>query len=554
MLSFRIIVLTAVLLGLMGCIAASEIIKLSPSSTTDLDEHFDQLKANRWYSESSERLKAAVRVVARQTNQPRLAKNIILFIGDGMSIATVTAARILEGQNRGLSGEENFLSFGQFPFLGLVKTYNVDAQTPDSAGTMTAIMSGIKTDFGVVGVDEKVTRGDCESQSGNEVISALELAEIAGLSTGIVSTARITHATPAAAYAHSVEREWEDISSMPDEAIKAGCEDIASQLINFEANLESKFASVDIDGLEVVLGGGAQHFLPISAAHESGFQGIRSDQRNLINEWTQSHLPRTFVKDNAELEAVDSKLGQKVLGLFSGSHMLFESVRTKSKSDQPSLSDMTKRAIELTENNPKGFFLVIESGRIDHAHHLNNAFNALSETIELSSAVQTALDATNAEETLIIVTSDHGHVMTISGYPRRGNPILGKVVSLGESAFAQDLAGLPYTTLGYQNGPGLGLGLGLGRGGLNPDLAYQRPPAFGRHDLTKTDTLQSGFRQESLVPLYAETHSGEDVVVYASGPGAHLATGTMEQSVIFHIMDYAVSLKKRAKAAIANVR
>ena len=122
MLSFRIIVLTAVLLGLMGCIAASEIIKLSPSSTTDLDEHFDQLKANRWYSESSERLKAASRVVARQTNQPRLAKNIILFIGDGMSIATVTAARILEGQNRGLSGEENFLSFGQFPFLGLVKT------------------------------------------------------------------------------------------------------------------------------------------------------------------------------------------------------------------------------------------------------------------------------------------------------------------------------------------------------------------------------------------------------------------------------------------------
>ena len=548
MLSFRIIVLTAVLLGLMGCIAASEIKKLSPSSTTDLDEHFDQLKANRWYSESSERLKAAVRVVARQTRQPRLAKNIILFIGDGMSIATVTAARILEGQNRGLSGEENFLSFGQFPFLGLVKTYNVDAQTPDSAGTMTAIMSGIKTDFGVVGVDEKVTRGDCESQSGNEVISALELAEIAGLSTGIVSTARITHATPAAAYAHSVEREWEDISSMPDEAIKAGCEDIASQLINFEANLESKFASVDIDGLEVVLGGGAQHFLPISAAHESGFQGIRSDQRNLINEWTQSHLPRTFVKDNAELEAVDPKLGQKVLGLFSGSHMLFESVRTKSKSDQPSLSDMTKRAIELTENNPKGFFLVIESGRIDHAHHLNNAFNALSETIELSSAVQTALDATNAEETLIIVTSDHGHVMTISGYPRRGNPILGKVVSLGESAFAQDLAGLPYTTLGYQNGPG------SGRGGLNPDLAYKRPPAFGRHDLTEIDTLQSGFRQESLVPLYAETHSGEDVVVYASGPGAHLATGTMEQSVIFHIMDYAGSLKKRAKAAIANER
>ena len=68
-----------------------------------------------------------IRVVAHQTNQTRLAKNIILFIGDGMSLVMVTAARRLEGQNKGLSGEENFLSFGQFPFLGLVKTYNVDA-------------------------------------------------------------------------------------------------------------------------------------------------------------------------------------------------------------------------------------------------------------------------------------------------------------------------------------------------------------------------------------------------------------------------------------------
>ena len=94
----------------------------------------------------------------------------------------------------------------------MVKTYNVDAQTPDSAGTMTAIMSGMKTDFGVLGVNEHVGRGDCNSQSGNEVISALALAEIAGLSTGLVSTARITHATPAAAYAYIVERRLEDIS------------------------------------------------------------------------------------------------------------------------------------------------------------------------------------------------------------------------------------------------------------------------------------------------------------------------------------------------------
>ena len=103
-----------------------------------------------------------------------------------------------------------------------MKTYNVDAQTPDSAGTMTAIISGVKTDVGVVGVDEDVILEDCSSMAGNQLITALELAEIAGLSTGILSTARITHATPAAAYAKSPSRDWEDISNMPAEAVMAG--------------------------------------------------------------------------------------------------------------------------------------------------------------------------------------------------------------------------------------------------------------------------------------------------------------------------------------------
>ena len=111
------------------------------------------------------------------------------------------------------------------------------------------------------------------------------------------------------------------------------------------------------------------------------------------------------------------------------------------------------------------------------------------------------------------------------------------MVSVGESIFAKDLENLPYTTLGYHNGPGFR----SGGTATNPDLAYISPAAPGRQDLSKVDTLQSGFHQESLVSLYAETHSGEDVVVYASGPGAHLATGTMEQSVIFHIMNYAGS-------------
>ena len=138
-------------------------------------------------------------------------------------------------------------------------------------------MSGMKTDFGVLGVNEHVVGGDCNSQSGNEVISVLALAEIAGLSTGLVSTARITHATPAAAYAHTVERGWEDIFSILEASITAGCEDIAAQLINVKVNQERKFPNIDVDGLDVVLGGGAGHFLPRTVVHESGFQGLRND-------------------------------------------------------------------------------------------------------------------------------------------------------------------------------------------------------------------------------------------------------------------------------------
>ena len=155
----------------------------------------------------------------RVATQRGSAKNIILFVGDGMGVSTVTAARIFDGQKKGLLGEENSLSFGRFPFVGLSKTYNVDAQTPDSAGTMTALISGVKTDAGTIGVDENVVRGDCSSVAGSQVFTALELAEIAGLATGIVSTARITHATPAATYAKSADRDWENNSKLPAAAV-----------------------------------------------------------------------------------------------------------------------------------------------------------------------------------------------------------------------------------------------------------------------------------------------------------------------------------------------
>ena len=220
-------------------------------------------------------------------NEEGAAKNIILFIGDGMNLTTVTASRILEGQQQGMLGEENDLSFDRFPFSGFAKTYAVDSQVADSANTMTAIVSGVKTNIGIVGINEAVTRGDCSSQNGNELITILDLAELAGLSTGIVTTTRVTHATPAATYAKSPDRDWEDPSEMPVQAIKDGCEDIASQLIDYQSNINARYMGANSNGIEVVMGGGGRHFIPEMPANSRSetYSGQRPDGRNLITEW-----------------------------------------------------------------------------------------------------------------------------------------------------------------------------------------------------------------------------------------------------------------------------
>ncbi|RYY39284.1 MAG: alkaline phosphatase, partial [Sphingomonadales bacterium] len=162
---------------------------------------------------------------------PTRAKNVILFIGDGMGISTITAARIYEGQKRGQTGEENLLSFEKFPQTALVKTYNTDAQVPDSAGTATAMNAGVKTRIGSIGVGEAAERGDCASGKANPLPSSAEAAKRAGLQVGIVTTTRITHATPAAVYGHSVSRDWESDKDIPAAERPEGCADLAAQLV-----------------------------------------------------------------------------------------------------------------------------------------------------------------------------------------------------------------------------------------------------------------------------------------------------------------------------------
>ena len=479
------------------------------------------------------------------------AKNVILFVGDGMGISTITAARILDGQMNGLQGEEHQLSFDKFPFAGLAKTYNVDAQTPDSAGTMTAMMSGVKTDVGVIGVNENIERGDCSTVAGNELVSALELAEIAGKSTGIISTARITHATPAATYAKSADRNWEDISDMPQDAIAAGCTDIAAQLIGFEASLEARYSGLDVDGIDVVMGGGRRHFLPDDPAFNSNdavseVEGDRNDGRDLTAEWQNMYPTGVYVTDESGFNGLNTETTDKVFALFNESHMQYAADRGNDVAGEPSVAQMTEAAINVLNNNAEGFFLMVESGRIDHAHHAGNAYGALHDTLAMAEAVAMADELTSDEDTLIIVTADHGHVFTIAGYPKRGNPILGKVVNVGaeEPALAAD--DLPYTTVGYTNGLGF---RNLGEE-TDSDEGYNYDIDAGRKDLREIDTTTPGYHQEALVPLSSETHSGEDVSIHAKGPGAFLINGTNEQSVIFHVMDFAADLVAEADRSL----
>ena len=493
-----------------------------------------------WFTEG----RAAVErnIALREIANSGVARNVILFIGDGMGVSTVTAARILEGQMRGEPGEENELSFESFPNVALSKTYNVNMQVPDSAGTMSAMATGIKTDAGVISVNQNVMRGDCATQTGNQVMTFLERAEMRGLATGVVTTARLTHATPAANYAHSMERYYENDSETSRLSNQGDCVDIARQLIEFSSNV------VGSDGIEVALGGGRRGFLPRDGVDpEYRRPGARIDNRNLTLEWRNRYSNSAYVWNKEQFDAIDPATTDHLLGLFEPSHMQYALDGENDGAGEPTLSEMAVKAIEILSKNENGYYLNIEAGRIDHAHHAINPRRALLDTIALSDAVRAVMEIVDLSETLIIVTADHSHTLTISGYPARGNPILGKVTGLArggvpatENSLAED--GLPYTTLGYSNGPGFH----FLPDATTADAIYgEEINTSSRVDLSEVDTEHAGFFSDTMVPLEDETHGGEDVAIYAIGAGSDLIRGVMEQHVIFHVMMEASQLDQR---------
>ena len=496
--------------------------------------------SSQWFTDGA----AAVQERLARTQNTSRARNVILMIADGNSVASNYATRVFAGQAEGGMGDDYVLPHEAFPNLALVKTYNINAQTPDSAPTAAAMNTGVKQRFNLLNLSEDAIAEDCATEAGHELTTFAEIVsgEDMGKAVGFVTTARVTHATPAAVYAKTAYRDWE--AGVPEGC--TGSRDIATQLLD----------QMDAGVIDFAMGGGRQMFFPEGTMDDEGKEGDRTDGGDLIQRAKDAGYQYAWNTETANALNLDGT--KPVLGLMEASHMKYSYDRTDA--DEPSLADMTKMAIDYLKNDEDGFFLEIEAGRVDHANHGGNAYRMMTDGVAFADAVWMADEMTDDADTLIIVTADHGHSISINGYCGRGSPINGLcydiasegIMHTDEPVLADD--GKPYTVIGYLNGPGSV----LKEQPLEPADAAQTQgqvevgaaasgeeavPVFSgaRPDVTNEEATDPDYVQQALIPKSSESHSPEDVAVYAKGPYAFLFDGTIEQNVIFHVMQQAVT-------------
>ena len=438
-------------------------------------------------------------------------KNVLFFLGDGMGITTMTAARIYS------VGEDGDLTMDTLPETAFVHTFSNDAQVTDSAPSMAAYMTGVKMNNEVISMtaDTKATDAagkpyhtnfdsTCPTTNGKSVPTLLEQMKAAGYGTGVVSTTRITHATPAATYSHVCHRDAENT--------------IAAALVPGGAGYNSALT----DGVDVIFGGGTSYF----TAKADG--GKRNDSRNLLTEFKTQKYSVAANKADFDKLPVD---GRKIVGLFTKDHMAYDLDRDASK--EPSLAEMTGKAIDALSAKKKGFFLMVEGGRIDHALHATNARRALQDTVAFDNAIKMALEKMQKvdpglKNTLVVVTADHDHTLNLNGYARRtgkteaGKPgVLGLVKNYVDGKASSDVDGNPYTIIGFGNGPSR-----LATRGAISDSALE----------------SKDYLQEAVVPLASETHGGADVFLGAQGMGADSFSGVIENTDVFKLIKKSLSL------------
>ncbi|SFD18495.1 alkaline phosphatase [Massilia yuzhufengensis] len=458
--------------------------------------------------------------IPTQANTDQRAKNVIFFLGDGLGLNTLTAARIFH------AGEEGQLTIDRLPESAFVKTFSNDAMVTDSAAGMAAYMTGVKHNNGVISMSAGTRSvAPAKDANGNALLSRcengapaatlLELARRRGMALGVVTNTSVTDATPASSYGHGCHRKLET--------------DFAAMLVPGGAGYNAALGS---RGLDVLFGGGAQFFTPFARG------GKRADNRDLLAELSAQGF--RVVSDTAGFNALAHTAQQPAIGLFAPNHMDYDAVRKPAS--QPSLTDMTRKAIDLLAPHAgsagKGFFLVVEGGLIDHALHATLGKRALQETVSFNDAMQAALDKMEAldpglKNTLIVSTADHDHTLLLNGYTVRTgkttptNPgVLGLVRNLDGSP-KLDKAGRPFTIIGF----------GTGENRVNGSRGSQ--PALTDDIVTRDD-----YHQEAVVRTRtgAETHGGTDVYLGATGAGAELFRGTIDNTRVFGLIKTAAGL------------
>lgn len=440
------------------------------------------------------------------------AKNVIFFLGDGMGPVTTTATRVK------YVGEEGSLAMDKLRYAARIKTFSKDGQTTDSAPSMAAYMTGVKTrneTLGLDGTTVAVSPGTdaatgvpssvdkCPTTgNGSASTTLLELAIAKGKATGAVTTARLTHATPAATYAHTCHRNAEY--------------EIARQAVPGGAGYNAALGN----GVTVLLGGISQYWRPYNAATTP--RG-RPDGRDLVAELQAKGY--TAVNDLASLNAAPVAATTKLIGLFDQAaaegHMSYELDRDATK--EPSLAQMATKAVDVLSKNTNGFFLMVEGGRIDHALHGTNAARALADTKAFDDAVQAVVDKVKTFDpdltnTLIIVTADHDHGMAFNGYGKRGTDILGPNISYATGVASKDVNGVTYGNLVFANGSN------------RVDV---------RVDVDPTVMAGKNYLQEVAIRRGSpgsETHGGGDVKLHAEGAGAKTFKGTLDNTKVFGLV------------------
>lgn len=273
-------------------------------------------------------------------------KSVVLLIGDGMGVGHVTAARCAA------HGPDGRLAMDMMPVTGLLLTHAANTLVTDSAAAGTALAAGVKTNNGMISM----------TPDGVRLRSILDVGRDIGKSTGIISTKAITDATPAVYVSNVTNRGMQ--------------EDIAAQMVARRVN--------------VIMGGGRNLFVPKSAG------GGRSDERNLLDDARKRGYD---VIDTAE--AMNSTTADRVIGLFTPGNLT-------SDRPEPTIAEMTTKAISILSANPKGFFLMSEGGKIDSGGHANDDKTVVKETLMFDDAVRAAVDFAKADgNTLVVVTADH---------------------------------------------------------------------------------------------------------------------------------------------------